>query len=143
MSVLSFIVPSSSAVHDEVHAICGGALCASGELVHAIAAHAPELALSSEGFTVLLSEQLVSSLCDEELDAVLAHEMGHAYLGHLSVPAEQRTGDVMLRNEIEADAVAARVVGAAAMYSALCFVAADYLDNPQIAARLDALSALL
>jgi Zn-dependent protease with chaperone function len=73
-------------------------------------------ALAEPGYTVCVVSDVIPSLTKEELDAVVAHEIGHIVNDHLV----GLTG-VMDDNqkEMEADAYAAEQVSAAAMKSAL------------------------
>lgn len=135
--MLAFIhaVPRTHATHDDAIAFFGGALVAASEECRAAL---NDMSLPSTGATILLCEGFLAQLSDVEIDAVIAHELGHVVCGHLAYTDKERS-EGAIRCEIEADAVAARIVGAAAVYSLLCHVAGHALDDPCIKARLDAL----
>ena len=79
--------------------------------------------LQPRDFVIVFSQQARTELTSAELEAIIAHELGHLVEGHLS--DENLAKGIQYRdsNEIQADAYAIAKCGAHALYSGLRKVA--------------------
>lgn len=141
MLAFTYTVPVTHLQHDGLSVFFGGAFAAPGDIVRT---EIDPVCVSTLP-CVCICEGLAAQLSDSEFDAVLAHELGHVALGHLDAPLEERaqfTPQQHLDIELAADAVAVRVVGAAAVYSMLCLIANGGEDEAT-QARINAVFKLL
>lgn len=85
-------------------------------------------ALTKDGkLLVAVNLDLVNSLSGSELEAVIAHEMGHYILGHFKQPYNSYLGRRQrnIKEEIEADKFAAKYAGIEAIVSAITKLSGD------------------
>lgn len=70
---------------------------------------------------VLLSEDLVGKLTGEELHAIIAHEQGHIYYGHIHAAADDCVEGIIdnMEYELQADSFAIEKCGAVALLSGM------------------------
>lgn len=81
------------------------------------------LNLAPRDFVIVFSQQARATLTSAEIEAIIAHEVGHLAEGHLSDENLAKGIQYQDSNEIQADAYAIAKCGARALYSGLRKVA--------------------
>lgn len=79
--------------------------------------------LAPRDFVIVFSQQARATLTSAEIEAIIAHEVGHLAEGHLSDENLAKGIQYQDSNEIQADAYAIAKCGARALYSGLRKVA--------------------
>lgn len=77
------------------------------------------LSLEPHEFVIVISDQARKALTPEELESVIAHELGHFVEGHLSYENLVKGIRYNDHNELQADAYAIKQCGAKALYKGL------------------------